>query len=61
MNFFFFTTARGFYVLTCLPYKIPFCISATFPLMSAKDALETFLELEQEEVWKRVKNSEAPL
>lgn len=61
MIFFFFTTARGFYVLTCLPYKIPFCISATFPLMSAKDALETFLELEQEEVWKRVKNSDAPL
>lgn len=28
---------EGFYVLTCLPYNI---------LMSAKDAIETFLQLE---------------
>lgn len=43
-------TARRFYVLTCLPYKILCGISANYPVMSAKDALETLNAVFGEEI-----------
>lgn len=30
----------------CLPYKVLYCIFTNFPVMSAKDTLETYLQLE---------------
>lgn len=42
----FFLCNRGFCVFTCLPYEVLCCIFTNFSVMSAKDMLETYLQLE---------------
>lgn len=46
LNLFFFLCNRGFCVSTSLPYKVLYCIFTNLPVMSAKDTLETYLQLE---------------
>lgn len=42
-----FCVFSGFLVFHhCLPYKVLYCIFTNFPVMSAKDTLETYLQLE---------------